>query len=562
MSVRWKWVGLWAAVAAAEIAALVPILQAEDPVPGYRVVFRLIGGVFCACGLIAWRRRPDSRSGLLLLATGFGLFVEPVFALFDPGPLKTVGDLLEDAWGIPFIWLLLTFLTGGRLESRVDRLLVGLFVLATALEFVRHLFLPREGNFLLVSANPDIADALLAASELCVAVGCLAVAGVIGARWLRASAPRRRAMLPSVAGVLALLLFAVVQGGSSVVLAWLAVCSLMAVPAAVLAGLLRSRLARGGLTELFRDLRTMQGPALQATLAKTLGDPSLVVAYRVPGQQAYADANGGRVVLPKHGEHRAVAPIERDGREVAALVYDAMLDDDPELIEAVRAATSVALENEHLQAESQERLAELRASRQRLVEAGDAERRRLERDLHDGAQQRLVALSLQLRLIQADIRRDPAAAEQLVAVASGELAQSLEELRELARGIHPAALEQGLESALESLASRSTVPTAVSYDGPERVPRPVELAAYFVACEALTNMGKYAQATAASVRLSRTARGVAVEIADDGVGGADPARGSGLRGLADRVEALDGHLLVTSPPGEGTVVVAELPCES
>jgi signal transduction histidine kinase len=562
MSVRWKWIGLWAVVVAAEIAALAGILQAEEPVPGYRVVFRLIGGVFCACGLIAWRRRPDSRSGLLMLATGFGLLVEPVFAPLDPGVLKTIGDLLEDAWGIPLIALLLTFLTGGRLESRIDRLLVGLFVLATALEFVRHLFLPRDGNFLLVSSNPDLADALLAAEELCVAVGCLAVAGVIGTRWVRASPPRRRAMLPSVAGVLALLLFAVVQGGSSLGLAWLAVCSLMAIPAAVLAGLLRSRLARGGLTELFRDLRTMQGPALQATLARTLGDPSLVLAYRVPGQQAYADANGGRVVLPKPGEHRAVAPIERDGREVAALVYDAMLDDDPELIEAVRAATSVALENEHLQAESHVRLAELRASRQRLVEAGDAERRRLERDLHDGAQQRLVALSLQLRLIQADIRRDPAAAEQLVTVASGELAQSLEELRELARGLHPAALDHGLESALESLASRSTVATAVSYDAPENVPRPVELAAYFVACEALTNVGKYARATAASVRLSRTARGVAVEIADDGVGGADPARGSGLRGLQDRVEALDGHLLITSPPGEGTVVVAELPCGS
>ena len=562
MSIRWKWIGLWAVVVAAEIAALVPILQADEPVPGYRVVFRLIGGVFCAFGLIAWRRRPDSRSGLLMLATGFGLFVEPVFATLDPGLLRTIGDLFEDAWGIPFIALLLTFLTGGRLESRLDRLLVGVFVGSLACEFARHLFLEREGNFLLVSPNAGLADAFLAVEELLVAVGCLAVAGVIGVRWARASAPRRRAMLPSVAGVLALLLFAVVQGGGSVGLAWLAVCSLMAVPAAVLAGLLRSRLARGGLTELFRDLRTMQGPALQATLARTLGDPSLVVAYRVPGQQAYTDANGGRVVLPKHGENRAVAPIERDGREVAALVYDATLDDDPELIEAVRAATSVALENEHLQAESQARLSELRASRQRLVEAGDAERRRLERDLHDGAQQRLVAISMQLRLIQADIRRDPASAEQLVTAASGELAQSLEELRELARGIHPAALDHGLAPALESLAARSTVPTAVTYDAPQDLPRAVELAAYFVATEALANIGKYAQATAASMRLTPTARGVAIEIADDGVGGADPAAGSGLRGLADRVEALDGHLLVTSPPGEGTVVVAELPCAS
>ena len=283
----------------------------------------------------------------------------------------------------------------------------------------------------------------------------------------------------------------------------------------------------------------------------------------MPGQQAYADANGGRVVLPKHGEDRAVAPIERDGREVAALVYDATLDDDPELIEAVRAATSVALENEHLQAESQARLAELRASRQRLVEAGDAERRRLERDLHDGAQQRLVALSLQLRLIRADIRRDPAAAEQLVTAASGELAQSLEELRELARGIHPAALDHGLESALESLAARSTVPTAVSYDAPED-------AARGRSSSRPTSSPPRRWRTSASTRrpapprCASRARRAASRSRSPTTASAAPTRpaGSGLRGLQDRVEALDGHLLVTSPPGEGTVVIAELPCAS
>ena len=197
------------------------------------------------------------------------------------------------------------------------------------------------------------------------------------------------------------------------------------------------------------------------------------------------------------------------------------------------------------------------------MSAGDAERRRLERDLHDGAQQRLVALALHLRLVQADIRRDPAAAEALVTTASAELAESLQELRELARGLHPAVLEHGLPSALESLASRATVPTAVACETtPAGLTRPAELAIYFVACEALANVGKYSEARAASVRLSRTRDGVAVEIADDGIGGADAARGSGLRGLADRVEALGGRLRVTSPPGEGTVVTAEVPCGS
>ena len=321
---------------------------------------------------------------------------------------------------------------------------------------------------------------------------------------------------------------------------------------------LRSRLARAGLAELFRELRTMRGGALQAALARTLGDPALVVAQRLPDGNGYVDGNGDRVALPTDGG-RTVAKVERDGREVAVLVYDAAFDEDPELVEAVCAAATIALENEYLHTEAQARLAELQASRQRIVAAGDAERRRLERNLHDGAQQRLVALALQLRLIQTGIRRDPSSAEALVNSASEQLAESLEELRELARGIHPAVLAHGLDSALQSLAGRSTVPTAVFSDAPDDLPEQVQLALYFVACEALANVAKYAAATAASVRLASATSGVAIEIADDGVGGADETAGTGLRGLADRVEALGGSLLVTSPAGGGTVVTAEVP---
>ncbi len=295
----------------------------------------------------------------------------------------------------------------------------------------------------------------------------------------------------------------------------------------------------------------MRGEALQAALGRALGDPDLVVVHAAPDG-----------TLPAADAGRSVVPLERDGRQFAALVYDASLDDDPELVEAVAAAAAIALEHELLQAESQDRLAQLQASRQRLVAAGDAERRRLERNLHDGAQQRLVALALQLRLIQLHIRRDPSSAEALVTTASDQLAQSLGELRELARGIHPAALEHGIASALEAVAARSTVPTVVTCDVTERLPQQVELGMYFVACEALTNVAKYAQATAAAVSVARTERGVVIEIADDGVGGADAGGGSGLRGLEDRVEALGGHLLVTSPLGAGTVVTADLPVGS
>jgi PAS domain S-box-containing protein len=203
---------------------------------------------------------------------------------------------------------------------------------------------------------------------------------------------------------------------------------------------------------------------------------------------------------------------------------------------------------------------ELRSSRARLVQAGDAERRRLERNLHDGAQQRLVSLSLALRLAQAKLKSDPEEAGKLLGSASDELAQALEELRELARGIHPAVLsDRGLSAALEALAGRAPLPVDVRAPD-ERLPPPVEAAAYYVVSEALTNVAKYAQASNVDVRVERLNGHAVVEVADDGVGGADPLGGSGLRGLADRVEALDGRLQVKSAPGRGTVIRAEIPC--
>jgi PAS domain S-box-containing protein len=204
--------------------------------------------------------------------------------------------------------------------------------------------------------------------------------------------------------------------------------------------------------------------------------------------------------------------------------------------------------------------AELRRSRARIVEAGDVERRRLERNLHDGAQQRLVSLSLALRLAQAKLRDDPDEAERLLSASSEELGQALEELRELARGIHPAVLtDRGLAPALEALVARTPLPVELAL-GDDSLPAPVEAAAYYVVSEALANVTKYAGASGVAVSVERKNGRAVVEVADDGVGGADPARGSGLRGLSDRVEALDGHLVVESAPGRGTRVRAEIPC--
>ena len=562
------WVSLWTVAIVAELLALVPVVTDRGaPVTGPAIVFSLVGGSFAVCGLIGWHRRPDSRSGALMAATGYAFFVPALLGPRDSELAQTIGRLTADWWIFFFVALLLTFLTAGRLRTPLDKALVASFALpVVVLQVLDLLVLPPEGN--LLSAFPDagVAEAVDKTQRILVVVLCIVVAIVIGVRWVKASRWRRRALLPSVAGAGCLILFVALllndlfSGSRNETLLWIAGCSLVSVPAAFLAGLLRSRLARGALTDLMRSLRTQRNVSLQQALATTLDDPLLTVAYRLPGSLGYADAGGEPVLVPPVEPDRASARIEHDGEELAALVYDAGLDDDPELLEAVVAAAAIAIANERLQAESAQRVLELRASRERLVTAGDAERRRLERNLHDGAQQRLVAIALQLRILQGRIRRDPEAAEELAAAAGDELALSLAELRELARGIHPAVLEHGLAAALESLASRSPVPTTVACD--LQLSEQLELAAYFVASEALANVAKYSRATSASVRIWRAGDMARIEIADDGVGGADDTRGSGLRGLADRVEALDGNLRIVSPPGAGTVVTATLPCGS
>jgi signal transduction histidine kinase len=205
----------------------------------------------------------------------------------------------------------------------------------------------------------------------------------------------------------------------------------------------------------------------------------------------------------------------------------------------------------------------LRASRARIVQAGDAERRRIERNLHDGAQQRLVALALTLRLARLQLDPNPDAAAQHLANADEELRVALEELRELAHGIHPAVLaDRGLEPALEGLATHSHLPVELTAHVPQRLPAPVEAAVYYVAAEGLTNIAKYAHATAAAIRLEESDEGVVLRISDNGTGGADPEGGTGLRGLADRVEALGGKLELDSRPGRGTLLTARIPCDS
>jgi signal transduction histidine kinase len=332
--------------------------------------------------------------------------------------------------------------------------------------------------------------------------------------------------------------------------------SALAVPAAAL--------ALAALETLYRVLcvsshalltpRMPPGGPVREMLAESLGDQTVSVAYWLPDRERFVDEFGRPVALPEPGSGRAWTAVDRDGRRLAAIIHDAALDTSPELVMAAAAASSLAIDNERLKADLQARVEELRLSRLRIIEAGDAARRRIERDLHDGAQQQLVALALDLRMLRARVK-DPAIDEL-----SARLATALAELRELARGIHPAILtDRGLAPAIGSLADRGSVPIDTDVQVHERLPAPVEAAAYFLVSEALTNVARYAEATSARVEVRQVGEELVVEVADDGVGGVDPSAGSGIRGLEDRVAAVGGRLEIDSPVGGGTRLRATIP---
>jgi signal transduction histidine kinase len=293
---------------------------------------------------------------------------------------------------------------------------------------------------------------------------------------------------------------------------------------------------------------------VRTTLAATLGDPSLQLGLWLPERRVWVDEHGRELELPDHDDRRAVTYV---GEHLAVMVHHPDLLDQPRLLEAVGSAGRLALENERLQAELRAQLRVLQASRARIVRTADEERRRLERDLHDGAQQRLLGLGMGLQLLGSHV--DAGGAETLGELQQ-DLDQALRELRELARGIHPAVLtDQGLAPAVRTLSQRASIPVTVTSVG-ERAPAHVETAAYFVVSEALANIARYAQATRATVDLARHNGDLRVEIADDGVGGASLDTGSGLTGLADRVGALGGRLSIESPTGAGTRLTALIPC--
>jgi signal transduction histidine kinase len=566
--------GLLAGVGAAWVVGQAGAEQHVIPAaPVALPVALLVGWSFIGSGLLSWR--PGDRLGPVLVFTGFGWFAGMLPDAHDP-VLFTIGEVFQIVYYVGFVYLILSF-PAGRLQGALDRALLAVTItLVTVGQLDWLLFADSRAlicracpaNLVEIVREDSLVRGLAQVQRVAALAVTLAGIGLLMVRWRRASRPQRHAVMPvAVAGaaafatVIAWMVASVLGAASAAVLGRAAWYAAAAVPVAVLVVMLQRRLARGAVAGLVVELSGRPAADPRESLSQALGDPSLALGYWFAAESRYVDRDGGPVGLPDPDQGRLSTVIEHDGQPVAVLIHDPALRHNAKLVESVCAAAGLALDNERLQAELRARLVELQASRARLVEATDSERRRIERDLHDGTQQRLVSIAMSLGLLESKLPPEDGLAKPILAETREALAAAMAELRELTQGIHPAILtERGLPAALDELCRRSALTAHLRLGLDTRLPDKVETAAYFVVSEALTNAAKHSCANEARVAASCTGGLLTVEVADDGVGGATAAVGSGLRGLADRVEALGGRLIVSSPPGLGTTVRAELPC--
>ena len=540
-----------------------------------------VAWAFLFAGLVAWTRRPGNFVGPLMLAAGFALLLRQLRYSHDPLLFTVFFALGELAYAL--VGHSVLAYPSGRVTDRAERALVKVgYATVLIVPLVTLFFYDASKPLLFFDPTPRSSELLVSGSDQMVELlqkglviwlyGVLATLFIVLIlRRLVSATPRaRRILAPLLLAAVAIALRAVFECVFTFVdrpfaydyVFWWQIIAFIALPIALMAGLLRARLAQATVGDLVLELEMTEPQGIRDALARALGDPTLEVAFWLPERREFADAAGRPVELPEGGG-RAVTKLDQDGEPVAALIHDPSLLDEPELVRAAGAAARLALQNARLQAEMRAQLQKVQESRGRIVAAADDERRRIERDLHDGAQQRLVALALQLRIAQ---RRpgehaDPEV-DRLLAAAVDELQAAVNELRELARGVHPAILtEEGLAAALDSLASRCPLPVSLEVLD-ARLPPEVEATAYFVACEALANVVKHAEASKATISAWRQNGSLMIEVEDDGIGGARTEDGSGLRGLTDRVEALGGRLTIQSPVGGGTRIVGEIPCAS
>jgi signal transduction histidine kinase len=526
-------------------------LGVHENVSGTRIPADLaLAWSLVATSLVALERRRWRPTARLLAVAGFAVLVADL-AWTSTHVVGTIGVLVEWLWAAILVQLVLTFPEGRPWAPGARVVVPAAYVVATG------------GQVVVAFASSNVRAAHRAQEFAALAVGA-AVLGFVGLRLVTLRGPGRRAHAPllvaavaSAATAIGFLGWALAAGASSATPNTIARLVAVSLPVGVAWGIVWSRLHRPQASELVVEL-SADAADMRTRLARALGDPTLELAYRLDDGR-YVDAAGHAIELPRQGD-RAVTALASGGEEIAVLVHDPALLDEPGLVESVRATVGLVLENERLAAQVRSQLVEVRASRARIVAAGDAERRRIERNIHDGAQQRLVTLSMALGL---EASRAGEGAADTLSRAQDEIEQAITELRELARGIHPTLLrDEGLEAAVVSLARRTPLPVTVRGSVSTRIPDTLKLAAYFVVAEALTNVVKHASAAEASVVLDHDGETLRVIVQDSGLGGAHIAPESGLAGLRDRLDALDARLAIDSPPGRGTTVRAEFPCAS
>ena len=548
-------------LAAVALCALeVALMYSTTPAPPWQVLmFPIVAGVYVAAGTVAWLRRPNNRIGPLLTATGFvwiaaGLFNVPINALIAVG-------LITATVPLAMVVHLLHAFPSGRLRGRLSfwTVVAGYFVCIVLQAPAVYLWQP---NPLEIAFRPHLLEIGHWTQIGVGSVVVLVTAYVLAVRLRRMTSRQRWTLGPLYAYGIAAVLWIPAAANLHWLAPWdplwLATAQMLAlagVPVAFVFVMLRGGFARTGeLEELGAWLGEEEGgrPALADALADALGDPSLQLVYWIEETGTHVDAEGRLVVLPAAGAERAAVEVAVAGERIGAIVYDATLIVEPALVRAAGRVVALALERERLIAALRASRDRLRASRARVVEAADEERRRIARDLHDGLQTQLV--------MEAMKAHDLPGADDLCE----DLERTITSLRELVHGVMPAALaEGGLYAAVEDLADAIPIPTRLELDEPrDRLPAPVESASYYLVSEAVANAVKHSHAHELRVRIVRDHGPLHIEVGDDGVGGAHAGAGAGLRGMAERIEALDGHLVIESPPGHGTLLVAEVPCGS
>ena len=571
-----RWAVIAAITGAGAFAAVDAVLEHGAGVPWYQAVLdALVGWAYITGGVVAYQARQLDRTGTLMTAIGVIWNLDSV-ALYVHALVPYaawLGNLVD-----PLLAQLLLSYPSRAVRSRLERaVLAAAYLQVLVVNGVREVFVnlrdyircPCVNSFPTVH-NPAVFRALETELRIAIVVIGGAVLALVFRRWWRSSGPARRALNPLWFAGLATLMALILDDVLTLVgltpnnaqAAWVTLIRL-SVPVALLVGLVRIRQSRSAVADLVLALDRAPGPAgVQQALASALGDPGLTVWYWEPETRSFVGADG-RSAAPEPSAGRATTEVNADGEPLAVLVHDSELLDQRPLLDAVVAAARLALENARLQAALAAQLAEVRASRARIVQAGLKERRRVERDLHDGAQQRLLALSLTIAMISDRLASDPAAGPDLTRLADtarSEITAAIGELRELGRGIHPAVLtNEGLAAAVETLAALAPLPVTIQI-APARHPPAVEATAYFVISEALANAARHAGASKAEVTACSDGTRLVVEVRDDGIGGVPARGGSGLTGLADRVAALGGRFTVTSPAGGGTTIRADLPC--